>query len=498
MNHTFRVFFAIMLVSTTILADSGAPSGKTPDTWSDTLDLLHDGRFDEAEEALAALSEPASDTVAYSFFRAFVTYWRLLYDDDDIALQDEFENRLRQTITLGDQELRRSPENASLKLWKGTSHLLLAQLRAAQKKPFGAAFEAKKAKKLLDKAFGASPEVNADSAFGLGTYQYFADRVPAIVKGLRVLLFIPGGDREKGLKRLEFAADRSTYFSLEARLLLATIYSSSHERNYLEGLDQAVEAVRLFPHSIAAQHAASKLEIEIYRPGKSLARLEKVLAEVESNSGLDRAVEATLIYHAARSEFSLFRPDLALERLRPILLSDDGVPESLLGKVRANATLYAALSPTRPEWYSVRRSNSSDPLKLRIHRKASQSIGVALEALEEERAGHPADAAALLLSLAGDAGDDPVLALLAGRALVLEGRGSEALPLLSRAERSGSLPASWLGPCRLLAGMAADLTGNRTEAVRWYGKAQRSSGFAGKDAAFLYQGRPFIQVADGG
>ena len=52
------------------------------------------------------------------------------------------------------------------------------------------------------------------------------------LKGLRVLLFLPGGNREEGLRRLESAAGRSRYFGLEARILLATLLSDRREGAY--------------------------------------------------------------------------------------------------------------------------------------------------------------------------------------------------------------------------------------------------------------------------
>jgi hypothetical protein len=47
-----------------------------------------------------------------------------------------------------------------------------------------AAYEAKKAKRLLESASKAGANT-ADALFGLGTYNYLADTVPSYVKGLR-------------------------------------------------------------------------------------------------------------------------------------------------------------------------------------------------------------------------------------------------------------------------------------------------------------------------
>jgi hypothetical protein len=95
------------------------------------------------------------------------------------------------------------------------------------------------------------------------------------------------------------------------------------------------------------------------------------------------------------------------------------------------------------------------------------------------------------LKLAHERPDDPVAALYAGRALVLEGRAADALPLLARAEGSGRIPAPWLGPSRLLAGQAADLLGHRDAALAWYRKALESPEWVGKEAPRRWLSRPY-------
>src|SRR5262245_50887133 len=54
--------------------------------------LLHDGRFAAAVEKNAA----TQDGVERRFFAAFITYWRLIFDDDNLQLQTLLEHQLDQ------------------------------------------------------------------------------------------------------------------------------------------------------------------------------------------------------------------------------------------------------------------------------------------------------------------------------------------------------------------------------------------------------------------
>ncbi len=469
------------------------PPPPSEDAVARALDLLHDGRFDEAE---AVLGPPAgaTDDVRTSFFRAFTTYWRLLYDDDDDRLQAEFERRLDITIAAGERRLDAGDDDPDVALWTGSARLLLAQLRAAQKKPFAAAFEAKRSKRLLDLAANG-PGATADEDFGLGTYQYYADRVPAIVKGLRFLLNIPGGDRDRGLARLERAAAESRHFGLEARILLATIYSNRYEEMFDAAVREADLALAEHPDRIAVLHAAAVIDLSLGRVSLALDRLDRALARAARHPGTAPAVVATLRYHAARAELARYRPDLALDRLRPLVEHPETVPGALADSVRRIAGRARILSADPPPWVTGLRGlgpiDVRDPAEIARLRRAAESLRAAREALALEASGHDGGAVAALAELAdGREAPDGALALLTARALLREDRAEEAHDWALRAIGSPDLPHLWERPAWLLAGLSSDRLGHRDDALRWYRKVTDGGhSFPGRDAAILYQGR---------
>lgn len=309
---------ALALAAAAFFSSAQAAPGTAVDVRDRALGLLHDGRFDDAESILASAASVAPTDTGLSFLQAFATYWRLLYSPDDAELMERFEDQLFRTIEFADRAQDRGEgDPGELALWKGSAHLLLAQLRASQRKPFGAAFEAKKAKKLLEQAVAADspPE---DSDFGIGTYKYYADQLPTLLKGLRALLFIPGGDRDDGLARLERAALRSRYFALEARILLAVIYSDDHEGLFDLALAHSRTAVDENPDMLAVLHGAARLEMSLTRPERARVLTDHALALVADQPGTDPSVIATLRYHAVRAEIGAFRPDRAQTHLREI------------------------------------------------------------------------------------------------------------------------------------------------------------------------------------
>lgn len=413
-TFVFLVFFPLC---------SLADTGSVPHV----LNGLHQGRFDAAEARIAGFPD---DTLAAkaekSFLQAFATYWRVLYDPYDNRLRSRFEKQLLEAIRQGESYMERSPGDARASLFLGSAHLLRAQLRAAEKKVFPAAYEAKKSRKMLLRSLQAS-DSGPDSCFGLGTYEYYADQLPAVVKGLRFLLFIPGGDRELGLRRLERAADEGSLFRFEARVVLLTIYSGDKEHLHDDALRHAGLLLDEQDRSVTALHAAAKLYLGLARPERAASLLAEALALAEEDT--DDDVMAALHYQAAQSEYQRFRPQAALVHLNWMLEPGRTVPEEL--------------------------GEDADDLVRRCRLMAVAGEGSALKRMLE------------------------------GRELLVGGKPAEALRPLVVAAGSTSLPAEFRNRCRLMAGQAADLSGKRTQAQRWYREAGRHN------AAALYRKRPF-------
>lgn len=427
--------------------------------------LLHDGRFDEADELARTLGEARPDDPAVAFAQAFVTWWRLLYDDESSALEATFEARIVRATQVGAAALGRRdrPED---RVWAGYSRLLCAQLRASQKKTLAAAREAKEAHRLLTEASRLMP-ASPDALFGLGTYNYYADRGSALVRGLRALLGLPAGNRVKGLEQLERAANAQGFFSLESRLLRATIFAGKRERSYAAALTETGRALEVESDAITALDAAARLDLVLGREDVAASRLDRALDLAGDTPGTHPSVRSALRLERARVEFARLRPDRALEQLRKLR---DGAPrlparvareaerlavvsEWLMGAGRPGAPPAAGSPPGHEVWARIARA---------MDLESSDGINASVRALETASR-----------ELAGD----PNVTLFLGLAQLGAGQGDDALATLTAADLSARLPDPWVGPYRLLAGQAADLAGDRAKARELYLKASKSPPF---------------------
>jgi len=435
-----------MPVSALLVACTGATWAPAAPEPAEILTLLHDGRFESARQALRRTGPPAKPSDL--FLDAFTTYWLLVFDDENDALHATLDAQLQATIDAADR-VSEPAEAGDAALWSGSSHLLVAELRASQRRALTAAFEAKKAKRLLesDAIAGAGA---TDAQFGLGTYNYVADTVPSYVKGLRALLFLPRGNRALGLKQLDQAASGSRYFGLEARTFLVTIYANKHERMYGRAIEERDRLLAAFPDTIASAYASARLDLSLGRNDAAIAQLARAEERARSLGDVDPVVLRCIDLLLARAELAALRPDRAEATASRALGAGSGLSVSVRGDLEGIRATAKRLGEGI------------------VWPQGPADFGKLAEA-------HPKSA---------------LLALLAGDQGLRAGRAQEALDWFARASAAG-LAAEWLAGSQFRQGQAEDLLGRRAQALELYKRVSTAPGFPARDGAYYYQQSPY-------
>jgi predicted Zn-dependent protease len=255
--------------------------------------ILH-ARFDEANQELSRACPPAP-AEACRALRVVVLWWQTLMDPDSRAFDDRLEQEAKAAIEAADAWTGREPRNAEAWFYLAGSYAPLAQLQALRRERVAAARTGLRIRSALDRALRLDPQLS-DAQFGIGLYHYWADVAPVAAKLLRMLLLLPGGDREKGLREMLQARERLTLLSGEADFQLHWIYLWFEKKP-----DEALRLVK----NLSARHPTN------------LVFLERI-AEIECESRQDHAASAAawegLLLRAQRRQVEM--PGLAEMRAR--------------------------------------------------------------------------------------------------------------------------------------------------------------------------------------
>jgi tetratricopeptide (TPR) repeat protein len=183
-------------------------------------------RFEEADAAFSKVVKAHPDHPTGYFLIAMVEWWRILIDIENESRDDRFYDMLDDVIDLCDKRLKKNEKDLAGLFFKGGSIGFKGRLLANRKSWVKAATTGKQALPVVMDAAEVAPD-NADLAFGTGIYDYYAAVLPEKYSVLKpLMMFLPEGNRSRGLKELKLAADKGRYANWEAKyFLMQTWYS---------------------------------------------------------------------------------------------------------------------------------------------------------------------------------------------------------------------------------------------------------------------------------
>jgi len=226
------------------------------------LDLLMEGEPDAAIAAFRKIQERDAESPAGYLLEADAVWWKIyfatadLVDPDvlDVASSDRapddsrFEELVNLALGKSAARLRANKDVAGCYLYQSMAYGLKARMDGLRGKDLATARAAVRMRNFSLSALRTDPNLT-DALLGVGIYNYFEDTLPAVVKILRFLIALPGGDRERGLEQLQQVARKGVLARDDARFLLGKNYSRGTEKQYAKSLELFEQLARDYPQN---------------------------------------------------------------------------------------------------------------------------------------------------------------------------------------------------------------------------------------------------------
>ena len=242
------------------------------------IHLVFDGFLEEAEAEFRALLARAPEDPVGFFYAAMVNYQRLRRDGEDESSVQAFYDLMGEAIRLADLRLRKDAGDALAHFYRGGGYGFRAQVDVERRRFLKAIGDSRRGVQSLKEAVRLRPET-WDAYLGLGMYHYFVDVLPPAMKLVRPLLFLPPGDRVRGLRELHLAIERGTLAAPMARFTLMDIYARFEGRPD-EALSHARKLVEAFPHNPYFRlHLGFHLLRRLKRPDEAAETFDEVLRQ---------------------------------------------------------------------------------------------------------------------------------------------------------------------------------------------------------------------------
>jgi tetratricopeptide (TPR) repeat protein len=462
---------------------------------ADRLGRAYDAIFDaDFERARTLIGEacPPAPREACLVLEATRQFWRIQIDPEDRSRDAAFEAAVSAAITATQAWTATAPSQAEAWFYLGGAYGARVQYRVLRQERLGAARDGRQVKNALDKTLALAPGL-VDAQFGLGLYEYYADVAPTAAKILRVLLMLPGGDRARGLARMQRTRQHGQILADEAAFQLHVVYFW-YENRAQDAIALLDELVRRHPRNPYFRRAIAEAQnVYLHDLTASLATWRE-LARLADTGGVNEAALARgdAQLGVATSLDAIGDTDLALAELERLRTAAPTAPWGIATRIalaqgRVHDRLGNRAEAERLLRQVVASTARADPLNLgdaarRILQKPTPEVkGRAHRlALEAWRA-FTADAAAPVLPRFEEAivldPDNGLTRLHYARALAARQRVPQAIEQLDAVVAAAkTTPATAVGEAALFSGRLREQQRDRASAIAAYRRAASTFG----------------------
>jgi len=267
----------------------------------------------EADMAQAIALDP---TYPHPYFgRAAIDLVSFIYGEKqgDPALLRSFEVKALESIKAAEAYLKAHPNDPDALFILGASHGMFGRLAIVERRWLEAFRHGRASMKFVRRSVKLEPELY-DAILGLGMFDYYVATIPKFAGWLAKIVL--GGDRARGLKQIQLAAEKGRYAKVTAQMILVEIYLEDPFGAYdpKEGLRLMREVHAQYPGSGMIDTAFISALYESKELGEAIREAREYQERVKSgrypamNLAGSHALLGTLLWasgekEAARVEF---------------------------------------------------------------------------------------------------------------------------------------------------------------------------------------------------
>ncbi|HEX9652214.1 MAG TPA: tetratricopeptide repeat protein, partial [bacterium] len=246
-------------------------------------------------------------------FQAVHLYYRMQFDEKPQQFEAEFKSHMAMAVKTSQRQMAVKEKKLDAMFYLGTAYLYQATFHGGQNSWLKAYYYGREGINYLEKIVEIAPTYY-DAYLGLGLYHYHADVIPKSVKILASLLGIDG-DKERGLRELQTAAEKGDYSKAEALFILGNIFLYT-EKDYEKSWQYARELIRLHPGNPGFQILLAE---NLQKRGQNEEAVNVLQKLLEQNQALLPFFQVSIHYNLGNLYVNWERLEEALQQYQQAL-----------------------------------------------------------------------------------------------------------------------------------------------------------------------------------
>ncbi len=468
---------------------------------SRVYDAILDARFEQvpallqqtcgatnARAAAAATPTGRPHPAVCQLLDVVALWWQIQLDPFNTSRDTAFEQKATDVISAMEAWTRAEPRSAEASFYLGGAYGARGQWRVLRGQLLAAARDGKRIKDALERALVLDPNLK-DAYFGIGLYHYYADVAPAAAKMLRFLLFLPGGNKEQGMREMRQARDGGQLLRSEADYQLHVLYLW-YERQPLRARELVSGLHDRYPRNPHFLQVIAEINDTYLHDDTASLRAWQTLLSAARDGRLASAPMAEARAHLGMAVQldRLHETDVALEHLRAVAQAAPTAPFAAVAQaalLRAQALDRLGSRADAIEFYrqAVNAAGTDDPLKIAARARVglrttpnpdtARAYRLSIEGWRALERGALADAGRLLDQSIALRPDEPVTKYRLARLRLAQGNTAAALSLLDQitSSRASTAPPTFYAYACLDAANLLEQMNLRARAIEMFTRA---------------------------
>ncbi|MDD5544619.1 MAG: hypothetical protein PHX83_15745 [Acidobacteriia bacterium] len=226
-----------------------------------------------------------SEWLWWRIFNATGDYYNLDYIDalktKTSPFDDQFINSMEMAFGECDTYLKNHPNDPEAYFHLGMSNALRSRLEAGRDHTLSVIKYVKRSHDYLEQCLRLDPNFK-DAYLGLGAYNFYVEEYGGIYKPLRMLIRLPAGDRNTGIRQLEEAAALNNFTSTEAKFFLVSIFLRDSSQRYAEAERMLEELSGKYPNNPIFRFALANSQKLQHKNAMAKMNFQKVIQNPQS------------------------------------------------------------------------------------------------------------------------------------------------------------------------------------------------------------------------
>jgi tetratricopeptide (TPR) repeat protein len=277
------------------------------------IQYVYNLSFDSAKAEFQFVTHSKPDHPAGHFFLAMVEWWKIITDINNKSRDDNFIAMLDRVIDLCDTRLDQDENDITSLFFKGGALGFQGRLYGNREDWLKAANCGRAALPIIMKAYKLEPN-NYDVLLGIGIYNYYAAVIPDIYPWVKpLMLFVPKGDKIKGITQLRTASEQAQYANIEATYVLLQVLQN-FENQSLDAQQLALKLHKLFPNNVIFHKYVGRCFAALGQWNELEKTYLEILRRVKAKQlGYDTNIEREADYYIGIVQMNYGKYDSALQ-----------------------------------------------------------------------------------------------------------------------------------------------------------------------------------------